>query len=391
MKGSGHTARRRVPRPKAKFPTKAKKKDKTMAERKAKSNRVTTRQDSLVTDTSASSDAGSEGEKSDEDSTTSAAEKEDNVVEEDPFAFVGDTTKGLDMDGRGKLCELHSYDSRFNSKGEPVVLRTGSNYGYKIDEEQSPEAAIVQIRYVSHGKVTLTCLKINSPYIQRALREVIGSYPSVNLDSHYEILLHGQPQCLFHYRRELEQYAAAADDTSMKEHVTFCLKYMNKALSKEILAFDAMTQSEGAVPRVNFEDLWMAFKPGCLVYTRMTGTEYVCKLVDVSRDEDEKRRDCWLLEVRRIEFNGKEFGYSDFGFQIPQFDGFKSLADLAVFPLVYHKEYERVRTELLARGKKYVSYSGVHYRKYDGVPFPALGAPRELQGHGMKQVWRTPL
>jgi hypothetical protein len=295
------------------------------------------------------------------------------------------------MDGRGKLCELHSYDSRFNSKGEPVVLRTGSNYGYKIDEEQSPEAAIVQIRYVSHGKVTLTCLKINSPYIQRALREVIGSYPSVNLDSHYEILLHGQPQCLFHYRRELEQYAAAADDTSMKEHVTFCLKYMNKALSKEILAFDAMTQSEGAVPRVNFEDLWMAFKPGCLVYTRMTGTEYVCKLVDVSRDEDEKRRDCWLLEVRRIEFNGKEFGYSDFGFQIPQFDGFKSLADLAVFPLVYHKEYERVRTELLARGKKYVSYSGVHYRKYDGVPFPALGAPRELQGHGMKQVWRTPL
>jgi hypothetical protein len=309
------------------------------------------------------------------------------VHEESSFEFVGDKATNLDDAGnRGKLCELHSYDSRIDAKGETIILRAGSRYVYNDEKEKSPEAALVQTRHVRHGKITSTQLVINSPFIQQALQEVIGSYPGVNLESNTGIRLYGKPMCLFHYRYELAQYAAAANEPSMQQHVTFCLRYMNKALSSEISAFGSIEQCKKSIPRVSYEGLWMAFKPGALVYTKDEDSEYIYKFKEMTNLEDEDDESFWWIEMQKVECNGKDFGLADSDCEIRKFDGFKLLTDLRVFPLVYHKEYERVHHDLLRRGKRYASYRGVHHRKYNGVPLPSEGVPKQLDGQVTRQV-----
>jgi hypothetical protein len=347
------------------------------------------------TDDCESSPSSIAGEDEIEDANSSNVDVEEPTVNQDPFAYVGETTAEDRPGGQGELCELHSYDSRYNAKGEQIVLRTGSKYAFDDKEENSPEAALVLTRYVDFGKVSETSLEIRSPYIKKALKGVIGSYPGVNIDSEQSVRIHGKPRCLFHYRHELDQYATASNDVSIKQHVIFCLKYMTKALQKEISIYDNIIGSKMSTPRANYEDLWMAFRPGALVYTKDQDSEYVYKFKDMDEDYDGCHH-YWELELERVESNGKTFGLVDKSVRILRFDGYKALTDLAIFPLVFHKDYENVREELLIRGRKYAALTGVHYRIYDGVQKPAIGVQKpaigvssEMPGQGVRQVTKA--
>lgn len=113
----------------------------------------------------------------------------------------------------------------------------------------------------------------------KALEEVIGSYLLVNIDSDRSIRLYDKPRCLFHYRHELKECADATDDESTKLHVLFCVRYMQKALRQEISTFDNMTEAD--TPRMNYENLWMVFKPGTPLYTQDEDSEIVYKFKEM--------------------------------------------------------------------------------------------------------------
>ncbi|KAF1913314.1 P-loop containing nucleoside triphosphate hydrolase protein [Ampelomyces quisqualis] len=312
------------------------------------------------------------------------------AANQDPFAFVGNTTCATEPTGRqGELCELHSYDSRINPKGEEIVLRTGSKYEYDEVAVRSPQAALVLVRYIKHGKVIFTSLEIRSPYIKKALREIVGSYPGVNIDSQQSVILKDIPHCLFHYRHQLREYAETSGDPLVKQHVQFCLKYMERSLSKELSAYDSMMGDTNATPRMDFYQLWMAFKPGSLVYRKEQDSEYIYKFKDMTKSMDKDNHRTWSFQLDRIESNGKDFGYVKVMLDVCHFDGYKALTDLPVFPLAFHKERDRIQQELLARGEKYVSLSGVHYRIYHGAQKGAGGPELEYRDWGIKKV-RSP-
>lgn len=287
-------------------------------------------------------------------------------ADDDPFEYVGPAT--LDQT-RGTLCELHSYDSRHNSKGDQVTLRTGTKYALEDDEEKSSEAALVFTRNFYSGLQICTHLEIRSPFIKTALREVIGSYPGIGIDSERSVILYGKPECLFHYRQELEDYAMAHDDPRMKEHVLFCLRYMRKALRNEISAYDSTMLGNRSVPGLDFPNLWMAFKPGTMIYVKpKEHSESIrkCVRIDKMKDDGESKLR-WEVELDRIECDGKVFGYTRACFNILHYAGYKALTELPVFPLQFHKEEESVREHLVARGRKYAALRGTHYRMYDGT------------------------
>ena len=300
-----------------------------------------------------------DGETPSDSETGSSSEQPTD--KEDPFAYIDEGTKD---DDRGTLCELHSYDSRENSKGEEVLLRTGTRYELDDENEKSPQAALVFTRFFVEGKLDSTRLDIKSPHIKKAFRDVVPSYPGISIDSDADICIYDKPESLFHYRRELEEYAQSSSDDTMKKHIAFCLQYMKKALRKEIAAYETMMGANKATAGIDFGHLWMAFRPGTMVYSKShDGLEHVQKLVSMwkfyNTEQDEYQ---WKLQLDRLECDGKIFGCTRTTSTISSYAGYKLLVDLNMFPLEYHKEFESVRERLIKRGKKYVSLRGFHHR-----------------------------
>jgi hypothetical protein len=322
----------------------------------------------------------------------SSTETKDPNVEEDPFAILEETV--ID-DKIGKQCELHTYDARYDKKGELVFLRTGVKTDITLNEERSPESALVLTRYFNRAKFMYQkALLIRSPYIKAAMQKVIRSYPGVSMDSKTDTILFDEPKCLFHFRDELEEYAQNSDDPQIKDHISFCLTYMRKSLHDHISGYDNNMNRSSKAPGLEFKRLWMAFKPGDLLYMRKGDSELVYRLKDMSLmeegedddDDDENQISGmkWLLHIEQLQTDGKVFGCVDHWEKIPEYEGYMALQELAIFPLKYHNEAERIREELTARGKKYVSLSGIHYRKFKGCA--EFHRPYVLKRYGMENL-----
>lgn len=54
---------------------------------------------------------------------------------------------------------------------------------------------------------------------------------------------------------------------------------------------------------------------------------------------------------------------------VPAFKGARKITSLNCYPLKYHKNEARIRAELIARGKKFVSLQGVHYKSHEGLAY----------------------
>ncbi|KAF2813036.1 P-loop containing nucleoside triphosphate hydrolase protein [Mytilinidion resinicola] len=246
-----------------------------------------------------------------------------------------------------------------------------------VGEGQKREILTYEQRYNSRGE--LQQLEIQSPYIKAALREVVKSYPGVNINSNGPISIWKEPWYLFHYRHELSTYASKLRDKKARGHVVFLLEYAAKVLHRDIANYEAMMHGEAA-PGLEFPALWMAFKPGTLIFTIIEGHDSIFRLNSISREHEtigggELLKE-WNVSAEHLISNGAELGYVRKDFRIPRYEGYKALTELKTFPLQYHPDCERVKRDLLARGKKYVSLQGIHHSMYEGPThtsgFPSL-------------------
>jgi hypothetical protein len=55
--------------------------------------------------------------------------------------------------------------------------------------------------------------------------------------------------------------------------------------------------------------------------------------------------------------------------EVPAFKGARKIISLNCYPLKYHKNEAKIRAELIARGKKFVSLQGVHYKSHEGLAY----------------------
>ena len=296
----------------------------------------------------------------------SESESSDSSGEEvDPLRVL-EKVRGAE-DSEGQACEIHMYQVRYDSRGERVCLQTGSRTELVWEKEPSHEAALVVTRFYSPLKeLQITRLAIQSPYIKTALRDVVGSYPGTDINSNGPIYLFDEPRCLFHYHDELEAYAIAAKEENARRHVNFCLQYMAKILRAEISAYDSMMKNEAVTPGLEHRHLWMAFKPGALLYQRYEGHDIISRLREIQRLKIKDLPDVWIVVAERIECSGDSFGFVANNVTIANYDGYKPLTELDIFPLKYHVEQERIKDNLITRGRIYVSLCGIHHKLYEG-------------------------
>lgn len=55
--------------------------------------------------------------------------------------------------------------------------------------------------------------------------------------------------------------------------------------------------------------------------------------------------------------------------EVPEFKGPRNISSLACYPLKYHKDAEKLKEQLVERGKKFVSLKGMQYRFHKGMAF----------------------
>ena len=171
------------------------------------------------------------------------------------------------------------------------------------------------------------------------------------------------PRCLFHYRDELRKHAEESDNEKEKSHIHLCLQYMEKTLHREIKILKA-----SVLPELEFGDLWIAFKPGCLVYSTIDGLGYLSRLRSIFEQEDDDDEIlAWELDTEFVVHSGEKIGNMYTLPTIKRYTGCKPICELEVCPLHLYYDKEKLRCELLRRGRKYLSLWGIRHCSYDGL------------------------
>lgn len=243
---------------------------------------------------------------------------------------------------------------------------------------QEGMSALVKTRFwTQKGDVQRTETEIRSPFMKLALKHIIPEFKDVNIDVKH-IVIENEPRCLFHFRDELFMHGMMLPEASESQlHVSFLLQYMHQELSTAILAHTVNIELQQPKPAMDFINLWTIFKPGELVCIPPSMyTTVKCNRVILFKSMTLSCRcirpwcmltHSWNIRGYSLDSDGENLGYVEVCHRIRYFDSHKELSSLNVLPLQYHHQQEEIRSQLLSRGRKFISLQGVHYRKYTGV------------------------
>jgi hypothetical protein len=309
---------------------------------------------------------------------------------QDRFANFDLPEESIDGNSAGLKCELKTYEARFNVRGERVALQVNTRRGIEENKTRDHESGFIVTRWYDKDKaLECTDLEVQSPHAKVALRSVVGQYPGVNFHSK-RVILRDLPKCVFHYRKELEAYKQTLNNSDASEHILFLLEYMYRTLQTQVLDWSNLMDSPFFPPGLYFEDLWMAYRPGAQIYTRLEGGHRAFELVYMSRcmcpdPHCEKRK--WVLKVKYITCDGTNFGYINREFYIHPYEGYKPIQWLSLFPIEYHPEYASITRAIVERGKKFIGLQGIYHQSYNGLadlmstsrPLPGVSEPHSTQ------------
>ena len=69
----------------------------------------------------------------------------------------------------------------------------------------------------------------------------------------------------------------------------------------------------------------------------------------------------YTIEGRYLEFDGTIFGMGNVQVTIGEFKGSRPISSLDCFPLKYHPEHEKLKKDMIERGKKFVALGSAQY------------------------------
>jgi hypothetical protein len=182
------------------------------------------------------------------------------------------------------------------------------------------------------------------------------------------------PNVLFNYLGELckalEHEKALPEDSQNKakiEHLALLCQYIEtdyQPVSKRL--YPLLEHNE-----ITFDLLWALFLPNTMLYTLCAGSnEPRCVKLNWGAEKRDQRGETFFsLDCHYVDYDGKSFGEAKTILEIPEFFGSRPIDSLPVFPLAYHEDKETVKEKLVARGRKFGSFSGMHYRFYKGLAF----------------------
>jgi hypothetical protein len=268
---------------------------------------------------------------------------------------------------KAELVDIIETEGRWG--GRSIITLTADIHKARAEKERYQEYALVLRRLRDpDGKPQSTRLEIRSHLIQMAMQNVLGDYPTINMDSN-PIVIEKPYAPLFHYRKELRDYAAHEDRTKEeKTHMDALIKFMEMYLQIVERASERLLPSELTSHNI----LWTLFRPEDVVIARrdyFTEAYVVDSCSVLEYMEEGQLRTRVTLVLRSWDYNGAHFGPVKEHLVLKDFRGSKKIYDLDVYPIKYHREPdgEDVRQKLINRGMKWRGIVDVTHREYDGM------------------------
>ncbi|KAK6068113.1 ATPase protein, partial [Seiridium cupressi] len=221
-----------------------------------------------------------------------------------------------------------------------------------------------------------TVMVINSPHLINALKAVVDYYPEVSFTGD-NVKINAPYHILVHHRHALASFKVRQPEAHDEEyafmtarHIDVLLSFLNRTLGED-LKEEQKRNSHKAGPKTVFKNLWMLFKPGDVVYSKLDGRWnpfVVCRCFDESAKTVEfDRRYSYKLDAWNLIISGKKLRRVMYTFAIRPFMGEDAIDNMPVIPARFFKdsaEAARKNVELgklaweLAKGPTYMSYDG---------------------------------
>ncbi|RSL63531.1 hypothetical protein CEP54_005135 [Fusarium duplospermum] len=301
-------------------------------------------------------------------------------------------------------CELAECDSVFDSKGEAVLVRRGTtkvaSSNFKTRSRDVGGSAILRITFWdANGKRTGTKTEIRSPLIKAALKTIVPMYKDRNF-TFTHLTYYDKPQHLFHFRDALYNYAQQLEPNSIaQQHVWLFFVHLQQELADAISAYTVHVEfapTRLIAPCIDFPHLWTIFKQGELVYFPSAVLEDSADMLATFKsmtcnctcnDASHYSHHSWVVQGVYIDSTGKGLCRRETSAHLSYFDGLCELDRLAVFPLRFHPRKETIRSQLTARGRKYVQLQGRNHRHYKGLARILLGGQLLIAGTRSQLTW----
>ena len=225
-------------------------------------------------------------------------------------------------------------------------------------------------------------IKLQSPYLRKMLDEVLEKHGAVRNDheGHTKITKPFKP--LFYEREKIQQLADTTDDFDIKEHLNLLLGVVQDVLAPTL---DQLEETESC-GEVTYKDLWILFVPDEMAICKSEGCEYGAKIIDTVYRWSDDTDKYFKVRVKRICFNGLQFGFNEQTFYIDEFTGKKKIQDLVVYPLRLDKDSNATRRRLEEYGKQVLEYQDVEYVVLRSMSGDLMEV---ATGQAMYDFWRT--
>lgn len=122
---------------------------------------------------------------------------------------------------------------------------------------------------------------------------------------------------------------------------------------------------------ITYDLLWALVRPNSTVYTTCLGTQKPrCTIYDGGEEkETSSGLKYFNMECRYLDYDGQVFGEASIDIPIVKFRGKKRISTLKGYPLQYHPDEKRMKTQLVECGRKFVSMLGAYHRHCRGTAF----------------------
>lgn len=150
-----------------------------------------------------------------------------------------------------------------------------------------------------------------------------------------------------------EERKKANPDEELIQGLTVALDYTLEEFAETMADFEKLTSQE----EITFDLLWALIPPLTHVYNhhRLTEQPQVLQTQSFSVGRRDDGSIVAFIECNVIHDSGSAFGLANVQLEIGAFEGTRNIQDLPVFPLIFHKDGDRIRESCIMRGKKFAA------------------------------------
>jgi hypothetical protein len=271
----------------------------------------------------------------------------------------------------GSRCEAKKLYEKTNAFGTEWVEDIPTNFLTQDDVEQWAEFAVLLRTRLVDGKPRLHSIVVQSPVLKAKLKQIFTGYLGINLGA--KSWTAETPFKPFVHRwTEFISACEVNDEDETTRHMQLLREALEPELRDTFLTISEFQAGGG----IEFNQLWMIFNPGRMIFTEKSGTECAYKLlrtqIHLSEEQNQK---FFLLHCCYIDYDGNKVGYALIMEAITEYEDCKTRDELGVYPLDVHEDATAVKKRLVERGRQYKSVMGVSYRAYDGHAFDETQRP----------------